>query len=494
MRMRRRLLISAWLGFALAGIFFYPLVVALGSDSFYLQWQQRDSVEMAVTWMALAIPLGIAVFHLWGRSTRAAAAAMLAISVIPLASFAAGFARQLPFDDLLKGVWESREVAIGVPAGLVLLAGAVFVRAPLSFCRWLRRLLIVLSPVSLVVLAALITSASGRSAVTARARRAPAPVTGETGCAPMLALLFDELSFSYLYDADGQIQREFPAIGALANSAVNYTSAEAPSGETLVSLPALLAARHVRDIRVEDDRLLELTEDGRLVAFSATDRDGLFATAKRLGFTTEMAGYYLPYCDLLGDLVDTCQSLSFYNVSTTDDGFSPANAALTTLVLWPRQFPFGVLKNLAFGPLQRALVEDTADFAQRPITAAPPLFRFVHYSVPHLPFVFGPDGYDPPLNPLRTSPDTGYVRQLQYVDRLVRDAVRAIRDAGLYESSTIVLLSDHGFRFGRREQRRLQIPFIAKMPHQHERIDMTAPVQGETLLKRVLEQSCGLYS
>lgn len=491
--MWRRLRISAWLGFALAGLFLYPLAVALGSESFYLQWQPLDSVEMAVAWMVLAMLLGIAVFHLWGRSTRTAAAALLAISVVPLASFASGFARQLPFDDLLRGVWESRAVAIGVPAGVVLLAGVVFVRSPLSFSRWLRRLLIVLSPVSLVVLAALITSSSGRSTLTAMTRRT-APVQGETGCSPMLALLFDELSFSYLYDADGKIRREFPAIEALANAAVNYTSAEAPSGETLVSLPALLAARHVRDIRVEDNRLLELTEDGRLVAFSATDRNGLFGTARRLGFTTEMAGYYLPYCELLGDLVDRCQSLSFYNVSTADDGFSPANAALTTLVLWPRQFPFGVFKNLAFGPLQRDLVEDTADFARRPMTAAPPLFRFVHFSVPHLPFVFGPDGYDPPLDPLRTSPDTEYVRQLQYVDRLVGDAVGALRRSGLYESSTVVLLSDHGFRFGGREQRRLQIPFIAKMPHQDARIDMASPVRGEILLKRVLEQSCGLNS
>ncbi len=490
MSMWRRLIISAWLGFAVAGLFFYPLGVALVSSAFYLQWQLRDGVEMAVAWIVIAVPLGAAVFHVWGRSTHAAAATLLGVSVVPLASFAAGLARQMPFDDLLKGAWEGQSMAIGMPAGITLLAAAVFVRSPAAFSRWLRRLLIVLSPVSLVVLAALITSASNRSALTALSRRPPSPAASEASCPPILALLFDELSFSYLYDTDVRVRPEFPAIGALASSAVNYSCAEAPSEETLVSLPALLAGRRVRDIRVENDRLFELTADGRLVAFSATDGNGLFATARRLGFTTEMAGYYLPYCELLGDLVDTCRSLSFYNVSTVRGGFSPTNAVLTTFVLWPRQFPFGVFKNLAFGPLQRALVEDTADFARRPMTEAPPLFRFVHFSVPHLPFVFGPDGYDPPLNPLRTSPDTQYVRQLQYVDRLVGDILGAMRASGLYESSTVVLLSDHGFRFGGREKRQLQIPFIVKMPHQRGRIDMVSPVRGETLLTHVLEQSC----
>ncbi len=492
MSMRRRTLIAAWLGFALAGLFFYPLAAALGSDSFFLQWQRSDAAEFAVAWVLGGALLGIAVFRLWDRPTRGAAAALVAVSLVPMASFAAGVARQLPFEDLLIGLWESRAVRLGGPAGVLLMVGLAFVLSPAGFSRWFRRMLMALSPVSLVVLAALATSVSGHSVVT-RIERAPSALRGTpdaAGCGSMLALLFDELSFSYLYDAGGNVRPEFPAIRSLAASAVNYMSAAAPGPDTLVSLPSLLAGRHVRDIRVEDGLLLELTEDGRLVPFRATDPDGVFATARRLGFTTEMAGYYLPYCELLQGVVDACHSLSFYNVSTADDGFSPVNPVLTTFVLWPRQFPFGVFKNLAFGPYQRALVDATTDFARRPMTTAPPLFRFVHFSVPHLPFVFGRDGYDQPFDPLQTSPDTAYVRQLQFVDRFVGEVVESLRATGTYDSSTVVLLADHGFRFGARERQPLQIPFIAKMPHQREGTDEDAPVRGETLLRTILEQSC----
>ena len=72
----------------------------------------------------------------------------------------------------------------------------------------------------------------------------------------------------------------------------------------------------MRDVRVENEReSLEVSEDGRWHALPCVlAPDALFATARRLGYRTEMAGYYLPYCSLLGGLVDACRSLSFYNV------------------------------------------------------------------------------------------------------------------------------------------------------------------------------------
>lgn len=486
----RRILISVWLGFALTALFFYPLAAALDADIYYLQWQRADLVETVVALFVLAAAAAATVFALWPHSSRWATIGLIALAALPLASFAAGLARQMPYDDEVRLAWQSRSLRYGAPAVLAALATLAFVLWPRGFNQWLRRLLIGLSPVSLVVVGSLAVSAlQPPLTVTVDGGTAASGATAPAGCAPVLALLFDELSFSYLYAEDGQVRGEFPEIRRLASTATNYLAVSAPAGETLTALPSFLASRHLNEIRVEHTAMFERDSDG-FQPFSATEPEGLFATARRLGFRTEMAGHYHAYCELLGEFVDACRSFSFYNLSTADEGFSPADPILTTFVLWPRQFPFGLLKNPPFARLQRRLVEETAAFARRPMVAGRPVFRFVHFSVPHFPYVFDADGYDPPFDPLRTSPDTDYVDQLQFVDNLVGELARHLRGEGTYDGATVALLADHGFRFGGRELDPLKIPFIAKMAGQTERVDVTTPVAGEVLLKHVLQRSC----
>jgi phosphoglycerol transferase MdoB-like AlkP superfamily enzyme len=115
----------------------------------------------------------------------------------------------------------------------------------------------------------------------------------------------------------------------------------------------------------------------------------------------------------------------------------------------------------------------------------------VHFSVPHLPFVFDASGYNPPLNPLQTSPDDAYVRQLHYTDRLVGELMTGLERSGAYDASHIVLLSDHGFRFGGREGDPRHVPFIVKKGGQRQRVDVTMAERGELLLRQVVEAACG---
>jgi hypothetical protein len=488
--MRRRVAIAAWLGFALAALFFYPLAVALDSDRYYLQWQPQDLVETAAAWTVLALIFGAAVFALWPRSSRRATGALIAVALVPLLSFGGGFARQLPFDDALRTTWENPAIRLGIPA---LVAGGIAAALawwPSVAAAWLRRMLFVISPVSIVVLLTFARSTTGTTPLLASDRGSErAATTQSTTCASVLALLFDELSFSYLYDETGQVRAEFPEIRRFASQATTYAHAIAPGNETLVALPSFLSARQLRDVRVEDTGLAYV-EEGKLLPFTAVAEDGLFATARRLGFSTEVAGYYLPYCELLNGLVDACRSMSFYNVSTVHAGFSPVDPVLTTLVLWPRQFPLGLLKGPAFAVLQRQLVEQTMAFARRPLSPERPTFRLLHFSIPHLPFVFDGGGYNPPLDPMETSPDTAYAEQILYIDRLVGELLDEMRDAGTYDSTTIVLFADHGYRFGGRERDPLHIPFIVKRAEQREPMQVTTPTRGELLLKDVVQGSC----
>jgi hypothetical protein len=487
----RRRVIAAWLGFALAALFFYPLAAAIQTDIYYLQWQRQDLVETLVALAVMGALAAWAIFALWPRSGRGATLALVAVAALPMASLASGVARQVPFEDDLRLAWENRLLVLAACGGFVVLVAAVFAVWPVVFDRWLRRAVIAISPVSLVVAGTLVLSAWRVAPVLGVDRESPLGPPAAASCAPVVAWLFDELSFSYLYDENDNVREEFPAIRRFSESATHYLDVAAPARETLVAMPSFLTARRLRDARITDAGLMESTDKG-LVPLSVATPDGLFATARRLGFRTEMAGYYLPYCDLLGDLVDACRSLSFYNVSTARARFSPDAAVATTLVLWPRQFPFGLLKNPPFASLQRDMVQAASDFARRPLPPGRPVFRFVHFSVPHLPFAFGEDGYDPPMNSLRTMPDDYYVRQLRYVDRLFGTLAAEMGAGGTYDSSTLVLLADHGYRFGGRERDVAHIPFIVKRAGQSAKTTDTLQATGEMLLKRIVEDSCRL--
>ena len=488
---RKLTAVAVWLGFALAALFLYPLAVALDSDIFYLQWQRRDSYEAIAALGLLWVLFGSVIFTLWRRPGRWATAAIGSVAAFPVASFVAGFARQLPFDDALIRAWEGQGLRYGVPGAAVLAVLVPFVLWPDRFGHWLRRGLLAISFASIVVVESFVTAAT--SAAPPLMIERPVAVTeagaASASCPSVVALLFDELSFSYVYDGT-QVRAEYPALSRLSARATNYLDARAPANETLVSLPGYLAGRHVASVRVEGVNLLEVGDDGKAVPYDASGPAALFPTARAQGYQTEMAGYYLPYCQLLGGLLDVCRSLSFYNESTIDDGFSPLDPILTTLIMWPRQFPFGLVKNLPFARLQRSLVGELTAFARRPLPAGRPVFRFVHFSVPHLPFVFDREGYHPPLNPLRTSPDTAYVRQIGYVDRLVGDIVSEMERAGTFDKTTFIVLADHGFRFGGHELDELHVPFIVKRPGQAARTDISDRRPGELLLRDLVAGAC----
>jgi hypothetical protein len=486
--MTRQLVLAAWLGLALAALFFYPLAVALSTDVYYLQWQTADVLETTAALAVMSCLFGIIIFRVWPRSTRASHAVLALVSVVPLASFAAGLSRQLPFQRTIIAAGETVGLGLIVSLVTVTLAIVTLLAWPAAFGRFVRRVLVLVSPVSLVVLVTLMLSARTNTAV--QIDHAPADAASDRACAPVLALLFDELSFYYVYDEDDHIRPELQALSRFGSQATHYLAVAAPGRETLDALPSFLAARRVREIEVRDVGVMERGAESELLPFDAGRPDGLFGTARALGFTTEIGGYYLAYCDLLAGVVDVCRSRSFYNVSSPGD-FSIADPVSTTVVLWPRQSPFGLLKHPAFARHQREMVEELTAFARRPIRQTPPTFRFVHFSIPHLPFVFDAEGFDPPFDPLMTVPDDAYARQVEYVDRLFGELMDGLRSEGTFDKTTVVVLADHGYRFGGRERDPLQIPFIVKQTGQQQRAEVRADRQGATLFRDILADACG---
>jgi hypothetical protein len=90
--------------------------------------------------------------------------------------------------------------------------------------------------------------------------------------------------------------------------------------------------------------------------------------------------------------------------------------------------------------------------------AARPVLHFLHLLLPHKPFRYLPSGVRYPTPALPESGDwwarlarQRHVAQARYADRLLGEALRAMRESGLYDRATVVVTADHGIAFTARK-------------------------------------------
>jgi hypothetical protein len=184
-------------------------------------------------------------------------------------------------------------------------------------------------------------------------------------------------------------------------------------------------------------------------------------------------------------VLDRCEAYSLYNASSVRPAFSLLDPVRTTFILWPHQFPAGLLKNPAFADHQRLLTSHLETQAGAPFQADASVFRFIHFSVPHVPFVFDRNGYNPPFDPVseRIEP---YERQVGYVDRIVERILEALERRGDAPLTTVVVTSDHEFRAVTPREQWPHVPVIVRAPQATSRTDVRSPVRAEEVLRALL--------
>jgi arylsulfatase A-like enzyme/Flp pilus assembly protein TadD len=125
---------------------------------------------------------------------------------------------------------------------------------------------------------------------------------------------------------------------------------------------------------------------------------------------------------------------------------------------------------LTMGRAQRS-GQETREIAQRWITEhkSGPFFFFFHIYEPHSP-------YDPP-EPFRTKYGQTYDGDVAAADAVIGPFLSFLREEGIYDRATIILLSDHGEGLGNHGEdehgvllyrEALQVPLIVKLPKSRE--------------------------
>ncbi|HEV8348522.1 MAG TPA: sulfatase-like hydrolase/transferase [Vicinamibacterales bacterium] len=246
------------------------------------------------------------------------------------------------------------------------------------------------------------------------------------GDGPIVLISIDTLRADHL-PAYGYTKVRTPAIDALAADGIVFERAYSHAPQTLPAHVSLFSGRLPFDTGVRDNAGFVVNPDERLLATMLEER----------GYAT--GGIVSAY--VLRKETGINKGFGFF------DSTMPASSP-----------------ELGIGQVQRDGAESEA-IAERWLDQkrSPSVFLFLHLYEPHKP-------YTPPP---RFSEYLPYDGEIAYSDEIVGRLVRFLKARGLYDRSTIVLLSDHGEGLGDHGEQEhglflydeaIRVPLIIKQP------------------------------
>jgi len=343
------------------------------------------------------------------------------------------------------------------------------------------------------------------SAFQARRGLTPLPARSAAGksSARVVWLLFDEFDQHLAFD-ERPAGLHLSELDRLRSESLVANRVLQTANATVIAVPSLLSGQAFEVTQPMDSRTLWVQPAGSGAFWDWRDQPNVFQQARRWGANTSLVGWQLPYCRLIGDSLVHCFD---------QPGGHPAHALLREIQaseegVWAfSRFLFYMqTQNFMdlFRPLEEAVSPDIRDaFVQRrqlrqflairdrayQEIADPQMgFVFVHFPTPHMFAI-----YDRHRADFALSPDTNYLDNLALVDRAVGEIRAALERAGLWESTTLMITSDHAVRpamwHGRYNwdaafERLIgpgasrTVPFILKLPRQHEGTVYEPPVSN----------------
>ena len=432
--------------------------------------QQAPAVHDYLALLALLLGLGslLAALALAARRLTPRLAPSLFVAAALLGAAEAGYALKLQLGTRTPWlIWSNWLLWFGLlPAVLlliVLLAGACFAAAALArhWARVGRLLLTVLAPMPVLTIFVL-----AWTAITLHPE--PWNNTPTAGSPPPAArpkrvvwILIDEWDYRLTF-IDRPAWLHLPEFDSLRAHSFFAQNAVPPGSDTLHSVPGLTIGRPIEDSRMQAPDSVAYRFAGESNWQSWAQADHVFAAARRLGASTSVVGYYLPYCRLFSASLSACAWWSPSMMAfPPSEGFLPAAATqLSTLVETRR---WGLLDRPI---LQREAVRIQIEMRRAAVAAAAdPGFDFV---LLHLPSVHEPYCYDHRTGSftLKGNPKTGFLDSLEWADRTLADIRRAMQGRSLWDDTLIVLSADHPLRDaalidGRSDAR---VPFLVVAP------------------------------
>ena len=307
----------------------------------------------------------------------------------------------------------------------------------------------------------------------------------------VVVLLFDELDYRAAFSSRPTGLR-LPELDRLREESVFAVKAFPAQSETMLSIPAILSDRDVATATHFSSADLKLISGNSTVEWSRVPN--LFSQLRSRGVRTGLVGWYHPYCRILGNSLDEC----FYEPCVFDHPeLKFALPVLTNMRLNARRMlatipPSRLFEQSVVVSLPER-IREYVEIHRHALAAAKDKtlgFVFLHYPIPHPPGIF--DLVHDRLSPGKTHP---YVDNLALVDRSLGELRAAMEQAGVWDSTTLVVTSDHPLRVPAWPEEVATwkatsplVPLMVKLEGQHEGVTYTAPINNRILHDLVLEQ------
>lgn len=363
---------------------------------------------------------------------------------------------------------------IGIAAGTIFIC-IIFITIIILLLRWQDRMLrilvtvvMILLPFSFLTIGQSIIQIIKDEPVTRFADRPPLPLmeTSKPHNARVVIVIFDEMDKRIAFDGRAS-DAQLPEFDRLRRESCYANNAFPPGMHTIISMPALITGKLVKNVwpKNQQELLLDYDDGHEMVPWSS--QPTIFSLAHELGFNTALVGRAIPYSRIIGgSLNQYFLPASTQSVNGPMSLFAAMRGQIMTII---GTLPFATRLDLP-GKLKSKKEKETAlklaiashesnlDNAKKAVVDDRFGLVFVHFDVPHQPWI-----YDRSKADYSWAGDRSYQDNLALADRTLGSLRREMETAGVWKGTNVLVTSDHWLRSSGVDRR---VPFFLKLADQ----------------------------
>lgn len=351
----------------------------------------------------------------------------------------------------------------------VVLGGAAVIAALVAFYLFVTRLEQVARVVAFAMLVTVPFGVMTMGQTVCRAFMAPSVETLRAGFVgtrsaprtparhPVVIVVFDEFDLRLAFDEPPK-GLQMPNLSALKETGVWASAAYPTTDWTHMAVPELLTGEPIVKWKCQGRDRYRVQVAGEQGHVPLASLPTIFGDARERGHDVRLAGITLPYCRVFEGQFDGCHVANFGRIHLGGD-----LGVLETLAM--QLDSLTALYRVSRG---RDTYVSVHEQARRWLARGDIDLVFLHYSVPHHPWIWNEDDealtrWDLWLTKLGGQ---GYIRNLALTDRTFGELRDTMRRAGTWDRAAVIVTGDHSWRESRLYdgKRDMRVPLLIKLP------------------------------